>query len=90
MIKKEMEGILFQPNILSLSKIIFLIFLTLWVTFALLGFGAIQAYPALSHLGGWFGIVCGTLALYGSFGIVTNATFGRTVVPLGDTPMLKG
>ena len=68
----------------------FLIFLTLWVTFALLGYGAISANPALTHAGGWLGIVCGTLALYGSFVIVTNHTFGRTVVPLGETPLLRG
>ena len=73
-----------------LPKIIFLIFLTLWVTFALLGFGAVQANPALSHLGGWLGLLCGALAMYGSFGFVTNATFGRTVVPLGAEPILKG
>lgn len=72
-----------------LSKVIFLIFLTLWVTFGLLGLGAIQGNPGLSHLGGWLGIVCGSLALYGSFGIVTNATFGRAVVPLGAKPFLS-
>lgn len=66
-----------------LPRILFLIFLTLWVTFGLLGVGAISANAQLTHLGGWLGIVCGTLAMYGSFGIVTNATFGRTVVPLG-------
>jgi hypothetical protein len=66
-----------------LPRILFLIFLTLWVTFALLGFGAITANAQLTHLGGWLGIVCGSLAMYGSFGIVTNATFGRAVVPLG-------
>jgi succinate-acetate transporter protein len=66
-----------------LPKILFLIFLTLWVTFGLLGVGAITANAQLTHLGGWLGIVCGSLAIYGSFGIVTNATFGRTVVPLG-------
>ena len=66
-----------------LPKILFAIFLTLWVTFGLLGFGAISTNAQLTHLGGWLGIVCGTLAMYGSFGIVTNATFGRTVVPLG-------
>lgn len=71
-----------------LAKILFFVFLTLWVTFLLLGLGAINANPALTHLGGWLGLVCGTLALYGSFGIVTNATFGRTVVPLGETPIL--
>jgi succinate-acetate transporter protein len=71
-----------------LSKTIFFIFLTLWVTFALLGIGAATANESLGHLGGWLGLVCGSLALYGSFGIVTNATFGRTVVPLGDTPFV--
>ena len=35
------------------------------------------------------GLVCGSLALYGSFGIVTNATFSRSVVPLGATPVLS-
>ena len=72
-----------------LPKITFLIFLTLWVTFGLLGLGAIQGNASLTQLGGWLGLVCGSLALYGSFGIVTNATFGRNVVPLGATPFLS-
>jgi len=66
-----------------LPRITFLIFLTLWVTFALLGFGFIYGNQDLVHAGGWLGILCGALAMYGSFGIVTNATFGRAVVPLG-------
>ena len=73
-----------------LSKILFLIFLTLWVTFALLGFGAVSANPALTHAGGWLGLLCGTLAIYGSFAIVTNATFGRSVLPIGERPILRG
>ena len=73
-----------------LSKILFLIFLTLWVTFALLGFGAVSANPALTHAGGWLGLLCGTLAIYGSFAIVTNATFGRSVLPVGERPILRG
>ena len=72
-----------------LPKITFLIFLTLWVTFGLLGLGAIQGNASLTQLGGWLGLVCGCLALYRSFGIVTNATFGRVVVPLGATPFLS-
>jgi succinate-acetate transporter protein len=71
-----------------LTKVLFFIFLTLWVTFGLLGLGAIQANAALTHAGGWLGLLCGCLALYGSFGIVTNATFGRNVVPLGTTPFV--
>jgi succinate-acetate transporter protein len=72
-----------------LPKITFLIFLTLWVTFGLLGLGAILGNPGLSQAGGWLGVICGTLAMYASFGIVTNATFGRVVVPLGATPFLS-
>jgi succinate-acetate transporter protein len=53
------------------------------VTFALLGVGFINGSSGLVHAGGWLGILCGSLAMYGSFGIVTNATFGTTVVPLG-------
>lgn len=72
-----------------LPKILFCIFLTLWVTFGLLGFGAIAVNPAVTHAGGWLGVICGSLALYGSFGIVTNAVFGRSVIPLGETPILQ-
>jgi succinate-acetate transporter protein len=72
-----------------LSKVLFLIFLTLWVTFGLLGLGAIQHNAGLSHLGGWLGVICGSLALYASFGIITNETFGRAVVPLGAKPFLS-
>ena len=72
-----------------LSRMLFLVFLTLWITFFLLGFGAILKQAALSHLGGWLGLVCGTLAIYGSFALVTNATFGRAIVPLGEKPILS-
>ncbi len=71
-----------------LPKILFLIFLTLWVTFLLLGLGAAMGAGGLTRAGGLLGILCGGLAMYGSFGIVTNATFGRTVIPLGAKPVL--
>jgi succinate-acetate transporter protein len=72
-----------------LPRILFAIFLTLWITFGLLALGAIQAAPALTHAGGWLGLVCGSLAMYGSFGLVTNATWGRTIIPLGERPILS-
>jgi len=72
----------------KLAKIIFSIFLTLWVTFALLGFGFIYGDQGLVHAGGWLGMVCGSLAMYGSFAIVTNSVFGRNVVPVGERPVL--
>jgi succinate-acetate transporter protein len=67
-----------------LPRLLFLIFLTLWIAFLLLGVGAALAMPVLHMLGGYVGIVCGLLAMYGSFAITTNTTFGRTVIPVGD------
>jgi succinate-acetate transporter protein len=67
-----------------LPRLLFLIFLTLWIAFLLLGVGAALAMPVLHMLGGYVGIVCGLLAMYGSFAITTNTTFGRTVSPVGD------
>ncbi|HVB48900.1 MAG TPA: acetate uptake transporter [Burkholderiales bacterium] len=67
----------------KLSKALWWVFLTLWVTFLLLGLGALLGVHGLSLLGGWLGLICGLLAMYTSFGLVTNATFGKTVVPLG-------
>ncbi|TPG43760.1 transcriptional regulator [Sphingomonas koreensis] len=72
-----------------LAKILFFVFLTLWVTFLLLGLGAAMAQPGLTHAGGLLGILCGGLAMYGSFAFVTNDTFGRTVIPVGAVPMLR-
>ncbi len=66
-----------------LSKALWWVFLTLWVTFMLLGFGTLLGRHGLQVAGGWLGLVCGLLAMYTSFGLVTNATFGRTVIPLG-------
>jgi succinate-acetate transporter protein len=66
-----------------LSKALFLVFLTLWITFFLLGFGDLLSAPGLSRAGGWMGLVCGLLAMYTSFAIVVNSTFCKTVLPLG-------
>ena len=67
-----------------LPRLLFLIFLTLWIAFLLLGLGAALAMLVLHMLGGYVGIVCGLLAMYGSFAITTNTTFGRTVIPVGE------
>jgi succinate-acetate transporter protein len=68
-------------------KVIWLVFLTLWATFFLLSAGDFGIASA-KHFGGLLGIVCGALAMYTSFAEVTNETFGRTVVPVGD-PIVK-
>jgi len=71
-----------------LPRILFFIFLALWVTFLLLGIGAAMGQPSLHRLGGWLGLLTGLLAIYGSFAIVTNATWGRSVLPIGEKPFL--
>lgn len=63
--------------------VVFLIFLTLWVDYLLLGLGALKEASALTHAGGWLGILCGATALYGSFGTIVNAMSERDIVPLG-------
>jgi uncharacterized protein len=67
----------------KLSKALWWIFLTLWITFFLLGFGALFGIHGVSLLGGWVGLICGLLAMYTSFGLVVNATHGKPVIPLG-------
>jgi uncharacterized protein len=67
-----------------LSRLLFLIFLTLWIAFFLLGGGAVLGNPTLHMLGGWVGLICGALAMYGSFALVANATYGREVAPVGS------
>jgi hypothetical protein len=39
--------------------------------------------PGLVKTGGWVGLVCGLLAMYTSFALVTNTTFGKAVLPIG-------
>lgn len=62
------------------------VFLLLWVTFFLLAAGDMGM--GTGRLGGWVGLVCGLDAMYVSFAEVTNGTFGRTVLPLGN-PIIR-
>lgn len=66
-----------------LSRALWLVFLTLWITFFLLGFGDLLGIAGLKTTGGWLGVVCGLLAMYTSFALVTNSTFSKEVLPLG-------
>ncbi len=60
---------------------LWLVFLTLWLTFFLLAGG--EAGVGTQNIGGYMGILSGLLAMYVSFAEVTNNMFGRTVIPLG-------
>jgi uncharacterized protein len=73
-----------------LNKALWLVFLTLWITYFLLGFGAMSGVQVLTRLGGWVGVVCGAIAMYTSFAEVTNFCFGHQVVPTGHWNMHSG
>ena len=58
------------------------VFAFLTLAFFALGIGAASNSTALSHLGGYLGIITALLAWYASFATVTNSTFKRVVLPV--------
>jgi uncharacterized protein len=64
------------------NRAVQLVFLALWITFALLAFGVWFA-PILSKLGGYVGLVTAVLAFYLSAAEVINESYGKTVLPIG-------
>jgi succinate-acetate transporter protein len=58
------------------------VFAALTLTFFALGIGAAADSKAITHVGGYLGIITAVLAWYASFAIVTNSTFRRVVLPL--------
>jgi len=64
------------------------VFLLLWITFFLLAGGDLGMGTGWHTLGGWFGLLTGTAALYLSFAEITNETFGRVVIGVGS-PILR-
>jgi uncharacterized protein len=59
------------------------VFVALTITFLLLTIGTYTGMGLISVIGGYTGIVTAALAWYASFAGVTNATFKRTVLPVG-------
>jgi len=67
---------------LRVSAAVLLVFVLLTVTFVLLAIGAVGAHETVTHWGGYLGLATAAAAWYASFAAVTNATFGRTVMPV--------
>lgn len=67
---------------LRTTAAISLVFVLLTVTFFLLGIGEAGGSTGLAKLGGWVGLATAAAAWYASFAGVTNATFGRVVLPV--------
>jgi uncharacterized protein len=66
------------------SRALQLLFLLLTVTFILLGIGNSGGTSSMVHAGGWFGIATAAVALYIFTADVMKATYGRSVLPLGE------
>src|SRR6187399_795129 len=58
-----------------------IVFLLLTATFIVLGIGDAGGTEGITKVGGWIGIATAVAAWYASFAVVTNSTFGRTVLP---------
>jgi uncharacterized protein len=66
---------------LRVSGAVFLVFALLTATFVLLGAGKTGGNLTVVHWGGYLGLATAAAAWYTSFAVVTNSTFGRTVLP---------
>lgn len=67
----------------KLNMALFGVFVTLWPTYFLLGIGGMMGLSTVTLAGGALGVLCGVIAMYTSFAIVTNDTFKRPVLPVG-------
>jgi len=72
---------MFIPS-LRTNGAIALVFFLLAITFFALGAGNARASNTLIKTGGYVGLATAIVAWYASFAAVTNATFGRSVVPV--------
>jgi succinate-acetate transporter protein len=69
---------------LGTTKVLTAVFAVLFATFLVLAIGNLAAPPneTVIHAGGWLGLVTAALAWYHSAAGVTNASLGRTVLPV--------
>jgi succinate-acetate transporter protein len=67
---------------LRVNAAVLLVFVLLTVTFVLLAIGAVGPHATVTHWGGYLGLATAAAAWYASFAVVTNSTFGRTVLPV--------
>ncbi len=66
------------------TKVLTAVFAFLFAAFLVLAIGNLAAPPnaTVIHVGGWLGLVTAALAWYHSAAGVTNASWGRTVLPV--------
>ncbi len=66
---------------LRVSGAVLAVFVLLTATFILLAIGAVGPHTTVTHWGGYVGLATAAAAWYASFAVVTNSTFGRTMLP---------
>jgi succinate-acetate transporter protein len=64
-----------------ISGLLFALFAILLVTFGFLTVGAFAGAPAITHMGGYLGLVTAFVAWYASFAGVLNGTAKRVILP---------
>lgn len=69
---------------MTTSMALNLTFLFLWITFFVLGAGALLAAPLVTIIGGYLGMITAIVAAYTSFATVTNSVVGPGTIPLGQ------
>ena len=67
---------------IATSRVLTVVFATLLAAFVFLTLGAFNGNVSLTHAGGYIGLAVAALAWYASAAGVTNATFGKTVLPM--------
>jgi uncharacterized protein len=72
---------MFIPSMRT-NRVVMAVIGALAITFALLTIGNLGSHPEIIKAGGWFGFITAILAWYGSMAGVTNATWGRIVLPV--------
>lgn len=60
------------------------VFLSLAILFWLLTVAELTGIEAVLRLAGYEGIICGLSAMYLSIALVTNETYGKEVLPIGE------
>ncbi|WCT10265.1 acetate uptake transporter [Mucilaginibacter jinjuensis] len=68
---------------LRLNRALQFVFASLTVLFFLLVAGDATGNPAIKHLAGYEGIICGLSAVYTGIANVLNEVYGKTVLPIG-------
>jgi succinate-acetate transporter protein len=68
---------------LRLNRALQFVFASLTVLFFLLVAGDATGNPAIKHLAGYEGIICGASAIYTGIANVLNEVYGRVVLPIG-------